>query len=189
MKVITVALPGVLILEPQVFADSRGRFVELWKKQRYREIGIPGPFVQDNVSVSRKHVIRGLHFQHPGMQAKLVSVLAGEIFDVAVDIRYRSPTFGHWISCTLSGLDHRQLYIPQGYAHGFCVLSTEAVVLYKCTAPYQPAAEVTLRWDDPTIAIPWPIADPIVSEKDRAGLPLARLAREKLPVWNDDHEL
>ena len=181
MRVTTAGLPGVLILEPQVFRDSRGRFIELWNERRYQDAGIPGPFVQDNVSVSRRIVIRGLHYQHPGMQGKLVCVLVGEIFDVAVDVRYGSPTFGRWIGCTLSSRDHRQLYIPEGYAHGFGALSTEAIVLYKCTAPYQAATEVTVRWDDPSIGIAWPIVDPIVSEKDRAGFSLGGLAREQLP--------
>ncbi len=183
MKVVEAAIPGVLILEPDVFLDARGRFTVLWSEERYRALGIHKPFVQDNVSVSRKRVIRGLHFQHPGAQAKLVSVLAGEIFDVAVDVRVGSATFGQSVSCALSSRDHRQVYVPEGFAHGFGVMSPEAAVLYKCTAPYRPSSELTLRWDNLSLGIDWPILDPIVSAKDQAGVPLAQLTRDHLPRW------
>lgn len=169
MKVIRTRLPGALILEPRVFRDERGRFVEAWSERRYVEAGIPGPFVQDNVSESRRGVLRGLHFQHPFPQAKLVSVLSGEIWDVAVDLRPRSATFGQWEGVTLTAENARQFYIPADFAHGFVVLSDGAVVSYKCSEYYHPESEQILCWNDPDLAIPWPVADPIVSAKDAAG--------------------
>ena len=142
MNVIETKLPGVLIVEPKVFGDDRGYFFETWQKSRYEAMGIKGKFVQDNVSFSAHGVLRGLHYQHPHDQGKLVSVLQGEVFDVAVDIRVGSPTFGQWVGVHLSGDNYRQLWIPPGFAHGFCVLSDTALVAYKCTDYYAPGAEV-----------------------------------------------
>ncbi len=169
MKVEDTDLPGVKLIHPRVFEDARGFFMETWHRARYREAGLPD-FVQDNLSCSKKGVLRGLHFQHPHPQGKLVQVLAGEIFDVAVDIRQGSPTFARWVGVVLSSKNRRQLYIPEGFAHGFCVLSEEALVAYKCTDVYHPEADRGLRWDDPDIGIAWPIEDPILSPKD-AGAP------------------
>lgn len=170
MKVITTTIEGLLVLDPRVYEDDRGYFLETWQGQRYEELGIP-PFVQDNLSYSNHGVLRGLHFQHPGAQGKLVQVLNGEVFDVAVDIRYGSPTFGRWFGVTLSSSNHRQFWIPGGFAHGFVVTSESALFLYKCSQPYQPQTEHCIRWDDPTLQIDWPIGEPTISAKDEAGLP------------------
>jgi dTDP-4-dehydrorhamnose 3,5-epimerase len=183
MKVEQTRLPGVLFLEPRVFRDARGHFLETWNEGRYQELGVPGPFVQDNVSVSARGVLRGLHFQQPNPQGKLVSVLQGEVYDVAVDIRVGSPTFGEWLGCTLSGEDGRQLYIPPGFAHGFVVLSPSAVFAYKCTAYYDPDAEGTLLWNDPAIGIEWPVSEPLLSDKDASGLPLSKMPSARLPTF------
>jgi dTDP-4-dehydrorhamnose 3,5-epimerase len=179
VKVSRTRLPGVLLVEPRVFHDPRGRFLESWNARRYEGSGIPGPFVQDNVSVSRRGVLRGLHFQQPFPQGKLVSALEGEIWDVGVDLRPESPTFGRWEGFTLSAGNARQLYLPEGFAPGFVVLSEVAIVSYKCTAYYAPEAEATLLWEDPDLAIRWPVEDPLLSEKDRAGLSWREL-RERL---------
>jgi dTDP-4-dehydrorhamnose 3,5-epimerase len=177
-------LPGVLILQPRVSSDQRGRFLESWHARRYAEAGLPEHWVQDNVSWSRRGVLRGLHFQHPRAQGKLVSVLMGEIFDVAVDLRGGSPTFGRWAGFDLSAENARQLYLPPGCAHGFVVRSEEALVTYKCTEFYQPETEITLRWDDPDLAIEWPIEHtPILSTKDRAGISFRELTAERLPPF------
>ncbi|MEM1269667.1 MAG: dTDP-4-dehydrorhamnose 3,5-epimerase [Bacteroidota bacterium] len=168
MTVTTTKLPGVLILEPKVFGDERGFFLETFHAERYREAGLPLPFVQDNHSRSRKGVLRGLHAQGTHPQGKLVGVTRGRVFDVAADARVGSPTFGQWVGVELDDESHRQLYIPPGYLHGFCVLSEVADFVYKCTDVYHPNDEIGIRWDDPTFAIDWPIADPIVSAKDRA---------------------
>ena len=173
MIVTATPLPGVLVIEPQIFGDSRGYFLETWHEARYREAGIPVSFVQDNVSFSRRGVLRGLHLQHPNGQAKLVTVLEGEVFDVAVDVRVGSPHFGKSASVTLSGDSKRQLFIPQGFAHGFCVTSETALFTYKCSDLYSPAAELGIRYDDPDLAIAWPVAEPTVSPKD-AGYPRLR---------------
>lgn len=173
MKVIPTKLEGALIIEPKVFEDARGYFMETWHARRYREHGLPERFVQDNVSFSRKGVLRGLHYQHPNPQGKLVSVFQGEVFDVAVDLRSGSPTFGQWTSVILSSENHRQFYVPEGFAHGFAVLSDTALVHYKCTAFYDPAGDAGLRWDDPDLAIVWPVTDPVLSAKDAAA-PLLR---------------
>ncbi|HET8655697.1 MAG TPA: dTDP-4-dehydrorhamnose 3,5-epimerase [Longimicrobiaceae bacterium] len=176
MKVVAGELPGTLILEPRVFRDERGSFLETWSERRYAEAGIPGPFVQDNVSVSRRGVLRGLHFQDPHPQAKLVTVLAGEVWDVAVDLRRDSPGFGRWMGLTLDAESGRQFFIPAGFAHGFQVLSDEAVVSYRCSEYYHPEAEGTLAWDDPDLAIDWPVSDPVLSGKDRRGRRLQEIA-------------
>lgn len=166
MKVIATGLPGLMLIEPKVFGDSRGFFMETWNQARYVEQGLPGVFVQDNISLSQKGVIRGLHFQNPNSQGKLVYVLQGEVFDVAVDIRVGSPTFGKWEGVTLSGENKRQFYIPEGFAHGFCVTSETALFAYKCTELYRPQSEYGLSWQDPDLGIKWPIQKPLLSEKD-----------------------
>ena len=166
MKVIETELPGVLIVEPDRFGDARGFFQEIWHEGRYRDAGMPGSFVQDNLSLSVHGVLRGLHFQNPNGQGKLVYVLQGEVFDVAVDIRAGSPTFGKWSGATLSGDNALQFYIPPGFAHGFCVTGETALFAYKCTDFYNPQTEGAVRWDDPAIGIDWPVSNPVVSAKD-----------------------
>jgi dTDP-4-dehydrorhamnose 3,5-epimerase len=167
MKVIKTAIEGVLIIQPKVFGDSRGFFLETWNQARYAEIGIFGPFVQDNRSHSAKGVLRGLHFQKQYPQGKLVFVTSGSVFDVAVDIRKDSPTFGQWVGLTLTAEEHQQFYVPPGLAHGFCVLSETADFQYKCTEYYHPEDEGSIRWDDPDIGIQWPISEPpSLSAKD-----------------------
>ena len=158
MKVFETKLPGVLLIEPPVFTDDRGFFLETWRDERYPDMG---PFRQDCLSKSRKGTLRGMHLQRPRAQGKLVWVIEGEIFDVAADLETHE-----WVGHELSGKNHRQLWIPPGYAHGFCVLSDEALVAYKCTEVYDPDGEVTVRWDDPDLAIAWPVQDPILSDKD-----------------------
>ena len=183
MKVTPLAIPEVLLVEPAVFGDARGYFLESFSARRYAEAGIPGPFVQDNVSRSRRGVLRGLHLQHPHGQGKLVSVLEGEVFDVAVDVRAGSPTFGRWVGEYLSAENHRQLYVPVGFAHGFVVTSEVALFSYKCTEYYRPECERSVRWDDPRIGVAWPVEAPTVSAKDQAGLPLEQLAAAVLPPY------
>lgn len=174
MKVLETDLPGVLIVEPRVFPDDRGFFKETYHRQRYAEHGLPDSFVQDNYSHSTHGTIRALHYQIEQSQGKLVQIFKGEIFDVAVDIRQDSPHFSKWTGVLLSEANHRQLYIPPGFAHGFCVVSETADVLYKCTDLYAPQHERTILWNDPTIGIDWPdVASPIVSEKDKLGKLLA----------------
>ena len=174
MQVHKTTLPGVLIVEPRVFEDARGFFVETWQQARYQQAGLPREFVQDNLSRSIRGTLRGLHYQIQHAQGKLVQVVRGEVFDVAVDLRRDSPGFGQWHGEILSDEDHRQLYIPPGCAHGFYVLSESADVCYKCTDSYFPAHERTLLWNDPQVAIDWPfVTEPLLSDKDRAGTPLA----------------
>jgi len=165
MQVSKTSIDGLLIIEPQVFADPRGMFYEVYSESRYKEHGIPR-FVQDNHSVSKKGVLRGLHYQVNSGQDKLVRVTQGEVFDVAVDIRKQSPTYGKWWGLSLSETNNLQLYIPVGFAHGFSVLSESAEVLYKCSNYYSPEDERGILWNDPGLAIDWPIKDPILSEKD-----------------------
>ncbi len=160
MNLIETRLPGVIVIEPTVFGDDRGFFCETWNQARYAAAGVPEVFVQDNLSFSRRGVLRGLHFQHPHAQGKLVYVLMGEVFDVAVDIRIGSPTFGQWAGVVLSGENKRQIYIPPGFAHGFCVTSESALFAYKCTDVYVPQAEGCVLWNDPALGIEWPIAQP-----------------------------
>lgn len=181
MRVIETELPGVLVIEPRVHADARGYLFESWSRERYARAGISAAFVQDNVSLSVRGTLRGLHFQWPHAQGKLVQALRGEVFDVAVDIREGSATFGRWVSCYLSDAKRQQLYIPPGFAHGFQVLSDEAVLAYKCTAYYDAGAEGTVAWDDPDLAITWPIADPVLSPKDAAAPRLRDLPAERRP--------
>jgi len=186
MKVIETDLAGVLILEPRVFGDARGYFMETYRANVYGELGIP-PLVQDNLSYSRRGVLRGLHIQHPRAQGKLVQVLAGEVFDVAVDLRRGSPQFGRWAGVTLSGENRRQFWIPPGFAHGFLVTGEEALFVYKNTDYYSPETEFSLRWDDPAIGIDWPLngLTPEVSQKDGAALALSEIASERLPTLED----
>jgi dTDP-4-dehydrorhamnose 3,5-epimerase len=183
MNVIDTAVNGVLVIQPRVFTDNRGCFLETWNRRLYAEAGLDVDFVQDNISVSQKGVLRGLHFQHPGGQGKLVQVLHGEVFDVAVDIRVGSPTFGTAVTCTLSDKNHRQFYIPEGFAHGFCVTSEIAVFSYKCTDYYNPATEGGILWNDPELHIHWPIAQPVLSEKDQTLPKLKDLATSRLPMY------
>jgi dTDP-4-dehydrorhamnose 3,5-epimerase len=181
MKVIETELAGVKIFEPTVFSDTRGCFLETWKKKEYEAAGIDLNFVQDNVSASQKNVLRGLHYQYPHQQAKLVQVLVGEVFDTAVDIRLGSPTFGKSITVELSETNHRQLYIPVGFAHGFCVTSDRAIFSYKCTAYYDSASEGGIIWNDPDLNINWPIDKPELSEKDSKLPTLADISTDNLP--------
>jgi dTDP-4-dehydrorhamnose 3,5-epimerase len=162
-----LGIPDVLIIEPQVFPDNRGKFFEIYKESIFKENGFNSSFVQDNYSHSTRNVLRGLHFQKsPMAQAKLVTVLKGKIFDVAVDIRKNSPTYGQWIGETLSEDNHKLIYVPEGFAHGFCVLSSEASVFYKVTNEYSNELEQSILWNDPQIGISWPITEPIMSKKD-----------------------
>jgi len=180
MTVQETPLPGLLLLHPRLFRDERGWFAETFHEGRYRDLGIPEAFVQDNVSYSKRNVLRGLHLQNPNPQGKLVSVLHGEVYDVAVDVRPGSPTFGQWYGLTLSAQNGYQLWIPPGFAHGFVVTGAEAVFSYKCTDFYAPHAELSLRWDDPGLGIEWPVADPIVSPKDATAPLLQDIPRERL---------
>ena len=166
MNVIETALPGVLIIEPKAFGDHRGFFLETFQVERYREAGITLPFVQDNHSRSQRGVLRGLHFQKTRPQGKLVSVSRGAVYDVAVDIDPASATYGQFVGVELNDDNHRQMWIPPGYAHGFCVLSEVADFQYKCTDFYFPADESGLLWNDPDVGIPWPITEPQLSAKD-----------------------
>ena len=181
MRVLQTDLAGVLLLEPDVFRDARGAFLETFHERKYREAGIPYSFVQGNQSRSSRGTLRGLHAQLRRPQGKLIRALQGEIFDVAVDVRPGSPTFGKWTGAKLSGDDFRQMFIPAGFAHGFCVLSETADVAYKCTDFYDRADEIGLRWNDPTVGIAWPIRDPLLSEKD-AALPTLSQLRARLGV-------
>ena len=173
-------IPDVILVEPKIFPDDRGFFLETWHEQRYAQAGITKPFVQDNVSFSKRGVLRGLHFQHPHGQGKLVAVLSGEVVDIAVDIRVGSPTFAQWVSVTLSAENHKQLYVPAGFAHGFCVMSQTALFSYKCTDFYDGSAEGGLIWNDPELEIDWPIDNPVLSEKDAALPRLKDIPAEKL---------
>ena len=175
MKVSGTNFSGVMLIEPTVLDDFRGLFYESWSASRYAEVGVPGPFVQDNISSSTHGTLRGLHLQHPRGQGKLVHVLVGEVFDVVVDVRVGSPDFGRWTGATLSETNRHQLYIPPGFAHGFCVVSDAALFAYKCTEYYCPETEITVAWDDPDIGIRWPFAEPTLSRKDRAGAALSSL--------------
>jgi dTDP-4-dehydrorhamnose 3,5-epimerase len=183
MQVTRTELPGVLLIEPKVFGDTRGYFMELWSSARYQEHGVPATFVQDNLSKSVRGVLRGLHLQNPFAQGKLVYAASGEIFDVVVDVRRGSPAFGRWFGATLSDANKRQLYIPPGCAHGFCVTSDEATFVYKCTDTYHPEAEVTVLYNDPALGIAWPVTSPTVSPKDAAGKALADIEPGRLPVY------
>jgi dTDP-4-dehydrorhamnose 3,5-epimerase len=168
MQVVETTLPGVLVITPRVHRDARGFFLETWRQDLYEAAGIAGPFVQDNHSRSVRNTLRGLHWQDPRPQGKLVRAVEGEIFDVAVDIRPESPTFGRWVGVYLSAENFRQCYVPPGFAHGFCVVSEMAQVQYKCTEFYSPDEECGLLWNDPAIGIAWPVDAPILSARDQA---------------------
>ena len=169
-------LPGVVLIEPDVHQDARGFFLETWHQQKYAEAGIAGQFVQDNHSHSSRGTLRGLHAQLRRPQGKLVRAVEGEMFDVAVDIRRGSPSFGRWVGFVLSGSNFRQLWIPPGFAHGFCVLSERVHVEYKCTEFYDREDEIAIAWNDVQIGIEWPVRDPILSKRDASARPLAELA-------------
>lgn len=173
MQVINCELAGLLLIVPDVYTDARGYFMETWNQKRYAAHGLGAPFVQDNLSFSRRGVLRGLHFQNPTPQGKLIAILQGEVFDVAVDLRRSSPTFKRWQGFILSSENKHQLFIPPGFAHGFVVLSETALCSYKCTNSYSQKDELTVRWDDPEIGINWPVQNPILSHKD-ATAPLLR---------------
>ena len=181
MKVMESDLPGMLLIEPEVRGDARGYFMETWNVARYEQAGLSARFVQDNVSYSARGTLRGLHFQNPNAQGKLVYVLQGEVFDVAVDIRVGSPTFGRWTGVTLSGDNKRQVYIPEGFAHGFCVISEHALLAYKCTDFYNPEAEASVLWNDPDIGIDWPVKLPILSDRDKNAPRLKDMPPDRLP--------
>jgi dTDP-4-dehydrorhamnose 3,5-epimerase len=180
VNVIRCQLEGLLIVDPKVFGDTRGFFIETWNRRRYAEAGLTAEFVQDNLSSSRRGALRGLHFQNPTPQGKLVSVLEGTVFDVAVDLRRSSPTFRKWHGLELSGENKRQFFVPAGFAHGFLVLSESALFHYKCTEFYSPKNEMTLLWNDPDLAIDWPVKQPTLSEKDAKGFRLRDIPPEKL---------
>jgi dTDP-4-dehydrorhamnose 3,5-epimerase len=183
MNIIKTKIPNVLIIEPKVFGDSRGFFLETYNAERYRTHGIHDTFIQDNHSHSQKGVLRGLHSQLHYPQGKLVSVTCGKVFDVAIDIRHGSPTFGQSVSVILDDEQHRQFYIPPGFAHGFCVLSDLADFTYKCTEIYHPEDEIGIRYDDPDLAIEWPLENPLLSAKDSAYPLLREIPINKLPQY------
>jgi dTDP-4-dehydrorhamnose 3,5-epimerase len=183
VRFVPTAIPGVLVVEPQLFRDPRGFFLETYHAGKYAEGGIDAVFVQDNHSLSQRGTLRGLHAQLVRPQGKLIRVIEGEIWDVAVDLRRGSPTFGKHVGETLSAENFLQLWVPPGFVHGFCVTSERAQVEYKCTALYDPGDEIAIAWNDPELAIPWPIADPLVSQKDRAA-PRLREAMDRLPLYS-----
>ena len=175
MKVIETSIPDVKIIEPAVFGDERGFFMETWQQKKFEELVVHSPctFVQDNHSKSAKGILRGLHFQCENTQGKLVRVISGEVYDVAVDVRKNSPTYGQWVGVYLSAENKRQLWVPEGFAHGFYVTSEEAEFVYKCTDYYNPKAEVSLQWNDPALGIDWPLdGEPLLSDKDANASPL-----------------
>ena len=173
MRVTPTAIPDVLVVEPRVFRDARGHFFESWNRRAFAAAGLDVDFVQDNHSRSSRGVLRGLHYQIHHAQGKLVRVIAGEVYDVAVDLRRGSPTFGRHVAVTLSADDERMLWVPPGFAHGFCVTSDSADFLYKTTDYWHAEHERTLLWNDPALGIAWPVRDPVIAAKDAAGVPLA----------------
>jgi dTDP-4-dehydrorhamnose 3,5-epimerase len=181
MKVIETDLPGCLVFEPKVFGDARGFFYESFNRDKLAAIGLGLDFVQGNVSCSSRGVLRGLHYQWPKPQGKLVSVLEGEVWDVAVDIRRGSPDFGRWTAALLTAENRRHFWIPEGFAHGFVVLGERALFTYLCTATYDQAADASIRWDDPDLAIDWPVSAPLLSDKDARAPLLADVSVERLP--------
>ena len=183
MKTEATSLTGVTLITPTLHGDARGFFLELWQGERYRQAGLPATFCQDNLSRSTKGTLRGLHLQHPNGQGKLVHVLVGEVFDVAVDVRVGSPTFGQWVGATLNDSNHHQLYLPPGFAHGFVVRSEAALFAYKCTANYHRESEIGVAWDDPQLAIDWGIQTPVLSEKDKAHPRLQDIDPSRLPPF------
>lgn len=184
LKTLPTQLADVIAIEPKVFADARGYFFESYKNDTYLEVGIDCAFVQDNISCSSKNVLRGLHYQRHFPQAKLVTVIQGEVFDVAVDIRKNSPTFGQWESIILSEANHKQFFVPAGFAHGFCVLSETAIFHYKCSETYHPEDEQGILWNDATLNINWPLtAPPMISDKDARYATLDAMPPELLPDY------
>jgi dTDP-4-dehydrorhamnose 3,5-epimerase len=183
MKILPTPIVDLLILEPPVYGDHRGFFMEIYQKDRYQTSGIDCEFVQDNLSRSVQGTLRGLHYQYPNTQAKLVQVIQGEVFDVAVDIRKGSSDFGKWFGIRLSQDNKRQLFIPEGFAHGFCVMSAEAIFTYKCSDYYSPENEQGILWSDPDIKIAWPVPSPILSEKDKGYPLLKNIPHERLPTY------
>ncbi len=183
MKVVETGLPGCLVFEPRVFGDDRGYFYESFNHDKLAAHGLQPTFVQGNVSSSSRGVLRGLHYQWPRPQGKYVSVVEGEVWDVAVDIRRGSPMFGRWTAVLLSAENKRHFWIPEGFAHGFVTLSARAVFTYLCTATYDAAADASLRWDDPALAIDWPVGVPSLSPKDAAAPLLADIAEDRLPIY------
>ena len=184
MKLLPTELEGVFVIEPRVFPDPRGFFMETFHRERYDALGLSADFCQDNLSFSSQNTLRGLHYQFPHAQAKLVQVLQGEIFDVAVDVRRGSPTFGRAVGVSLSESNRRQLFIPRGFAHGFCVLSATALFAYKCSDFYAPDCDRGVLWSDPALDIAWPIENPLLSAKDQ-GLPLLKdIQAERLPLFD-----
>lgn len=183
MKIVETSLPGCVVVEPAVFGDDRGFFYEAWNAERFGKHGLPTQFVQSNVSSSTRDVLRGLHYQWPNPQGKLVSVLEGEVYDVAVDIRRGSPHFGRWTAVALSAENKRQLWIPEGFAHGFAVLSERAIFSYLCTAGYDKTSDAGIRWDDARIGIDWPIHEPVLSDKDARAPFLEDVAPDRLPLF------
>ncbi|MGV8960568.1 MAG: dTDP-4-dehydrorhamnose 3,5-epimerase [Stenotrophomonas sp.] len=183
MKIIETKLPGCVVIEPAVFGDERGFFFETWNAERFGQHGLPTTFVQSNVSSSAKGVLRGLHYQWPRPQGKLVSVLEGEVYDVAVDIRRGSPTFGQWAAVVLSAENKKQFWIPEGFAHGFAVLSERAIFSYLCTEVYLKDFDAGVRWNDADIAVDWPITDPTLSGKDEVAPFLKNIPEDRLPVY------
>jgi len=184
VKLIKTALPECLVIEPAVHGDARGFFYESFHAKKFADAGLDLRFVQTNVSRSAHGVLRGLHYQWPNPQGKLVSVTEGEVYDVAVDIRAGSPTFGRWAAAILSAENKRHFWIPEGFAHGFAVLSAHATFIYQCTALYDHAADAAVRWNDAAIAIDWPLAQPLLSDKDARAPFLADVPREKLPTYS-----
>ncbi|HID44578.1 MAG TPA: dTDP-4-dehydrorhamnose 3,5-epimerase [Chromatiaceae bacterium] len=184
MKITETDIPGVLIIDPDVHGDKRGWFMETWQQKRYEEAGIVDTFVQDNMAMSCHGILRGLHLQHPHAQGKLVQVIMGEVFDVAVDVRRDSPYFGQWVGVILSGDTRRQLWVPAGFAHGYVVTSNQAIFSYKCTELYNPQTELSIRWDDEDIGIDWPIVGkPSLSDKDAEAPALKDIAEDRLPEY------
>lgn len=184
MKLLHTALPGGVVIEPAVFGDARGEFFEVWNAERFGGSGLPMRFMQSNVSTSAQGVLRGLHYQWPRPQGKLVTVLQGEVYDVMVDIRRGSPHFGRWEAVVLSAANRRQLWIPEGFAHGFAALSEHVVFHYLCTDVYVKEADACIRWDDAAIGIDWPLNAPLLSPKDSAAPFLEEIPLERLPIFS-----
>lgn len=185
MKITPTDLPEILLIEPDVHRDARGFFLETWHAEKYAAAGLDEPFVQDNHSLSQRNTLRGLHYQLARPQGKLIRVSAGEIYDVAVDIRRGSPTFGRYVGVHLSASNFRQLWIPEGFAHGFCVISETAEMQYKCTDLYDPTSAFAIAWNDPEIGIPWPTETPILSDSDRSATRLRDFTAQDLPVYSE----
>ena len=183
MRIVETGLPGCVVVEPRVLEDDRGYFYEAFNLERFAQHGLTPSFVQANVSYSKRNVLRGLHYQWPRPQGKYVTVLQGEAWDVAVDIRPSSPTFRHWTGVVLSGENRRHLWIPEGFAHGFVVTSETALFSYFCTAAYSASADAAIAWDDPDLAIDWPVSHPIVSSKDKDAPTLAEIGLDRLPTY------